>query len=92
MFHDIHLITDEQLTGHRVPGADFDEATYADDTTCISKSLAAMNKFIETTKNEGLNGEMELNKSKYEVVTTTRMQEHTSQTTHQLEGNKQQPT
>ena len=47
MFIDVHTTMDEQLSRHRVPGADFDEVTYADDTICISRSIPAMNNFVE---------------------------------------------
>ena len=48
MFHDVHQVMDRKLIRHRVPGADFDEVTYADDTVCISRDIEAMNKFINT--------------------------------------------
>ena len=35
------------LIKHRVPGADFDEVMYADDTMCISEDTTTMNKFIQ---------------------------------------------
>ena len=35
MFEDIHERMGTKLTQHRVPGANFDEVVYADDTLCI---------------------------------------------------------
>ena len=43
MFHDVHQKTDNRLNKHRVPGAEFDEVTYADDTICISTDTRALN-------------------------------------------------
>jgi len=60
---------DETLQRHRVPGADFDEVTYADDTICISRSPTAMNKFIKAIEEEGIKYGMKLNKTKCELIT-----------------------
>jgi hypothetical protein len=53
LFHDIHQTMDEELKKHRVPGADFDEVTHADDTICISRCIKTLDKFVETIENEG---------------------------------------
>ena len=47
LFHDAHRETNEQLRDHRVPGADFDEVTYADDTICITRDTEAKNEFVK---------------------------------------------
>jgi hypothetical protein len=39
LFHDVHQKMDNELKKHRVPGADFDEVTYADDTICIPRCI-----------------------------------------------------
>jgi len=67
--HDVHSKIDERLTRHRVPGADFDEVTYADDTICISRCATVMNEFIQTIETEGLKYGMKLNKTKCELIT-----------------------
>ena len=69
MFYDVHQTMDRKLNRHRVPGADFDEVTYADDTICISKDIEAMNKFIDTIEKEGIKYGMKLNKKKCELLT-----------------------
>ena len=53
MFYDVHQETDRYLSNQRVPGADFDEVTYADDPICISTDTMAMNKFLEAIEWEG---------------------------------------
>ena len=45
MFYDVHKKTDRQLAENRVPGAESDEVTYADDTICISTDTKALNNF-----------------------------------------------
>ena len=52
-----------------MPGADFDEVTYADDTICISRCIKTMNKCIETIETEGFKYGMKLNKTKGELLT-----------------------
>ena len=48
---------------HRVPGADFDDVTYADDTICISRCIQTMNEFIENIDIEGFKYGMRLSKN-----------------------------
>ena len=62
MFHDVHQETGKYLSKQRVPGADFDEVTYADDTICISTDTKAMNKFLEAIEWEGFRYGLKLNK------------------------------
>ena len=52
LFHDVHQTMDEELKKHRVPGADFDEVAYADDTVCISRSIKTMNDFTKSIEEE----------------------------------------
>ena len=59
-----------ELTKQRIPGATFDEVTYADDTICISTCTKAMNKFLKAIEEEGLKYGMKLNKGKCELITT----------------------
>ena len=47
MFHDIHQELEEELAAHRIPGAEFDEVTYADDTICITTDADILNKFTQ---------------------------------------------
>ena len=58
------------LIKHRVPGADFDEVMYADDTICISQDTKTMNKFIKSIETIGKEYGLKLNKSKCELITT----------------------
>ncbi len=67
--HDVHSKMYQRLTRHRVPGADFDEVTYADDTKCISRYATVMNEFIQTIETDGLKYGMKLNKFKCELIT-----------------------
>ena len=62
MFYDVHQETDRYLSNQRVPGAGFDEVTYADDTICISTDTMAMNKFLEAFEWEGFRYGLKLNK------------------------------
>ena len=70
MFHDVHEKTDQHLRTKRVPGATFDEVTYADDTICISTCTKAMNAFIAAIEEEGLKNGLKLNKNKCELLAT----------------------
>ena len=70
MFYDVHQETDRCLKENRVPGADFDEVTYADDTICISTDTKALNKFLEAIEWEGFRYGLKLNKKKCELITT----------------------
>ncbi len=46
MFHDIKLNLMGSMNIHRVPGAEFDEVLYADDTICIGTDTREINKYI----------------------------------------------
>ena len=37
MFEDVHSRIDHKLERNRIPGSDFDEATYADDKACFHR-------------------------------------------------------
>jgi hypothetical protein len=43
----------QNLTAHRICGANFDEIVYADDTICVSTNTKAMNKFLKDIEEEG---------------------------------------
>ena len=75
MFHDVHRKTDKKLGKQRVPGASFDEVTYADDTICIATCTKTLNEFIKNIEVEGMRYGMKLNKGKCELI-TTHEQEH----------------
>ena len=70
MFYDVHTELDSILATQRVPGAEFDEVTYADDTICITTSTEATNKFLKTIEEQGLRYGLKLNKNKCELITT----------------------
>ena len=71
LFHDVHQKMDNEQKKHRVPGADFDEVTYADDTICIPRCMKTRHQFVETTENEGCTYGMKLNKTKCELLTNS---------------------
>ena len=70
MFHDVHRKTERRLIEHRVPGAEFDEVTYADDTMCITTDTRTLNEFAKNIEREGLRYGVKLNKGKCELITT----------------------
>ena len=70
LFDDIHRNDTQNLIPHRVPGAQFDEILYADDTTCISQDARAMNMFRKSIEEEGRKYGLKLNKTKCETVYT----------------------
>ena len=74
LFHDVHKKTDETIKKHRVPGAEFDEVTYADDTICISTNTKANNKVLEHIEIEGIGYGMKLNKAKCELIATHKLE------------------
>ena len=85
MFKDVHRKLDNTLGEKRVPGAEFDEVTYADDTICISTDTAQLNKFVAAIEIEGLKYGMKLNKNKCELITT-----HTNANIHFKNNENQQ--
>ena len=60
------------LYKHRVPGADFDEVMYADDTICISEDTKTMNNFIQEIERIGAEYGLSLNKTKCELLTSAK--------------------
>ena len=53
---------------HRVLGADFDGALYADDTICVSQDARAMNLLLKGIEKEGRKYWMRLNSKKCELM------------------------
>ena len=70
MLDEIHRNIGIDWVQHRVRGADLDEVTYADDTTCISTDTRTMNKFIKEIDLVGAKYGLKLNKDKCEVMYT----------------------
>ena len=70
MFYDVHQETDKYLKEQRVPGADFDEVMYADDTICISTDTRTINQFVREIEETGIKYGLKLNRNKCEVLTT----------------------
>ena len=70
MFHDVHTELDNTLITQRVPGAEFDEVTYADDTICTTTSTETMNRFLKAIEEQGHRYGLKLNKNKCELITT----------------------
>ena len=70
MFHDIHKKLDGTLIAHRIPGANFDEVMYADDTVCISTDTRSMNLMIAEIEVQGRKYGLKLNKNKCETMST----------------------
>lgn len=53
LFHDTHRTLGNSLERQRVPGAEFDEVTYADDKICIATETKAMNELIKEIEKQG---------------------------------------
>merc|ERR1712086_602211 len=53
MFEDVKEHLQLNLAKHRVPGADFDEVMYADDTILISEDTKTMNEFVKQIEIKG---------------------------------------
>ena len=70
MFIDAKKDIQTKLCTQRVPGADFDEVMYADDTILISESTKTMNLFIKQIEIKGREYGLKLNKTKCELLTT----------------------
>ena len=70
MFIDAKQDIKHTLIQQRVPGADFDEVMYADDTILVSESTKAMNLFIRQNEIKGREYGLNLNKKKCELLTT----------------------
>ena len=71
LFHDIHMHDPQNLTAHRICGANFDEIVYADDTICVSTDTKAMNQFLKDIEEEGEKYGLKLNKGRCELLTTS---------------------
>ncbi len=68
IFNDVHANMGAGMVRGRVPGTEFDEVMYADDTICISTDTRLMNKMLaEIDKIGGIYG-LKLNKTKCEVM------------------------
>ena len=80
MFYDVHHETNKYIKDQRVPGADFDEVTYADDTIGISTDTKAMHKFLEAIEWEGFRYGLKLNEKIVNELQHTKMQTFTLKT------------
>ena len=58
------------LVTQRIPGAEFDEVMYADDTILISENTKTMNQYIKQIEIIGKQYGLNLNKKKCELLTT----------------------
>ena len=70
MFIDAKTNMKQTLIKQRVPGADFDEVMYADDTILVSESTKTMNLFIRQIEIKGREYGLTLNRKKCELLTT----------------------
>ena len=70
MFHDVHKLDIRQVNLKRIPGADFDEVLYADDTICMSTDAKVINRTLANIEREGAKYGMKLNRQKCEVMHT----------------------
>ena len=70
LFHDVHKDDTINDCLKRVPGANFDEVLYADDTILISTDTRVINKLLAKIEKEGKRYGMKLNRGKCEVVHT----------------------
>ena len=70
MFEDIHARINVNLEQNRIPGAEFDEVTYADDTIVFSTNTQTINRFIKEIEEEGFRYGLKLNRNKCELIAT----------------------
>ena len=70
LFHDIKQEPEvkQHLAKARIPGTNFDEILYADDTICISTDPKAMNTYMKYIQTYGRDIGLNLNKKKCEVL------------------------
>lgn len=72
IFNDIHYKIDGQMAIQRVPGTNYDEVVYADDTICIGTDTRKLNLLLkeieEEEEEEGNKCGLILNKNKCEAV------------------------
>lgn len=66
--HDIHKDDGAKTRAQRIPGTDFDEVVYADDTICIAQTAAAMNRLLAAIETQGGRCVMKINKDKCEYL------------------------
>ena len=69
MFEDIHTKLEGQLAIQRIPGTNYDEVVYADDTICMGTDTRKMNRLLKEIETEGRKYGLILNKNKCEAVT-----------------------
>ena len=70
MFHDVHKLDSHTVKMKRIPGADFDEVLYADDTICMSTDTKVINRTLANIEREGAKYGLKLNRQKCEVLHT----------------------
>ena len=68
MFHDIHKNDNPKTEKQRLEGLMSDEVLYADDTICISKTVAAMNRLVKMKEEQGAKYGLKLNHKKCEYL------------------------
>lgn len=68
MFHDVHKEDRPKTQKQRMVGLSSDEILYADDTTCVTKSVAAMNRLVREIEVEGATYGLKLNHNKCEYL------------------------
>ena len=78
MCYDVHQETDTYSESRRIPGANFDEVTYADDTICMSTDTNTMNKFFEAIDWDGFGYGLKLNRKQVNYLIHTKMQTYIS--------------
>ena len=64
LFADIYKKIGATLIKHRVPGTDYNEVLYADDTICVTTDTKTMNTYLEEIETEGAKYGLKLNRSK----------------------------
>lgn len=68
MFHDIHDKDTTDTVKQRMEGLLSDEFLYADDTICVTKTGAAMNRLVKAIESEGAKYGLKLNHNKCEYL------------------------
>lgn len=69
MFEDIHYQIHSYMAIQRVPGTNFDEVVYADQTICIGTDTRKINILLKAIEEEGKQYGLKVNKNKCEAVT-----------------------
>ena len=71
LFADIYKKIGATLIKHRVPGTDYNEVLYADDTICITTDTKTMNTYLKEIGTEGAKYRLKLSRSRCKAMHNT---------------------